>query len=304
LPLSPFLIYDAAIRIRVTKLSKLLVIFAGVSLFASAGSGTSANLKAGAQVSAAEWQRYKVADEEFSVLLPVAPAMSTTSIQYERNKTRRERTLAAYEGGVVFLIETFEKKGLSFDELLGRTDSCANTAPVSADGVAGKGCNFEDEHTIRTIKFFATNKNLYKFSAVTSKLGNHATAISKFFSSISFSNKSNADAVVEGPGEQPLSQTDSYARSSEVTVRARVITKPEPSYTIQARQNQITGTVVLRAILSMSGAVENITVVSELPDGLTERAIYSARQIRFIPAIKDGRFVSTWIQLEYNFDLY
>ena len=287
-----------------TKLSKLLVLVTGLSLFVAAVSGPSDLIRAGAQGAAPEWQRYKVDGEEFSVLLPVVPAMTTTEISYTVDKTRRERTLAAYADGVVFLIEAFEKKGLSFDEVLGRTDSCANTVPVSADGIAGKSCNFEDEHTIRTIKFFATNKNLYMFSAVASKLGNHATDASKFLSSISFSNKSNANAVVEGPGEQPLSRTDSYARSSEVTVRARVITKPEPSYTIQARQNQVTGTVVLRAILSVSGAVENITVVRELPDGLTGKAIDAARRIRFIPAIKDGRFVSTWIQLEYNFDLY
>lgn len=32
--------------------------------------------------------------------------------------------------------------------------------------------------------------------------------------------------------------------------------------------------------------------------------IDAAKTIRFIPAIKDGRFVSMWIQLEYNFNLY
>jgi hypothetical protein len=26
--------------------------------------------------------------------------------------------------------------------------------------------------------------------------------------------------------------------------------------------------------------------------------------LKFIPAVKDGRFVSMWIQLEYNFNLY
>jgi hypothetical protein len=44
--------------------------------------------------------------------------------------------------------------------------------------------------------------------------------------------------------------------------------------------------------------------VSGLPYGLTEKAIAAARQIRFQPAMKDGRAVSQFIQIEYNFNLY
>ncbi|MDT5059855.1 MAG: hypothetical protein QOH63_562, partial [Acidobacteriota bacterium] len=44
--------------------------------------------------------------------------------------------------------------------------------------------------------------------------------------------------------------------------------------------------------------------VSGLPNGLTERAIAAARQIRFTPAMKDGHAVSQYIQIEYNFNLY
>jgi len=90
----------------------------------------------------------------------------------------------------------------------------------------------------------------------------------------------------------------------DVTSKARVLDKPEPTYTESARKNQITGTVVLRAVFSSSGSVTNIHAVSGLPDGLTERAIAAARQIRFVPATKDGRPVSMWMELQYNFNLY
>lgn len=90
----------------------------------------------------------------------------------------------------------------------------------------------------------------------------------------------------------------------DVTSKARILEKPEPTYTEAARKNQITGTVVIRAVFSSSGQVTNISAVSKLPDGLTEKAIAAARQIRFIPATKDGHPVSMWFQLEYNFNLY
>ncbi len=90
----------------------------------------------------------------------------------------------------------------------------------------------------------------------------------------------------------------------EVSSKARVLSKPEPQYTEDARKNQVTGTVVLRAVFTSGGQVTGIKAVSGLPYGLTERAIAAARQIKFVPATKDGRPVSMYIQLEYNFNLY
>ncbi len=90
----------------------------------------------------------------------------------------------------------------------------------------------------------------------------------------------------------------------QVTERARVIAKPEPQYTEDARKNQITGSVVLRVVFSRTGEVTNIRAINPLPFGLTERAIAAARLIRFRPAMKDGRPVNVYMQLEYNFNLY
>ena len=92
--------------------------------------------------------------------------------------------------------------------------------------------------------------------------------------------------------------------AKDVTQKARIISKPEPQYTEDARKNQITGTVVLKAVLSSSGQVTSIRPVSQLPYGLTEKAIAAARAIKFTPAVKDGHTVSQWIQIEYNFNLY
>lgn len=90
----------------------------------------------------------------------------------------------------------------------------------------------------------------------------------------------------------------------EVTAKAVITSKPEPGFTEEARKNNVTGLVRLRAVLSSGGAVQNISVIKGLPDGLTEKAIAAARNIRFRPAQKDGRNVSQYIVLEYNFNIY
>jgi TonB family protein len=97
---------------------------------------------------------------------------------------------------------------------------------------------------------------------------------------------------------------DRIFTGKDVTAKARLISKPEPQYTEDARKNQITGTVVLKVVFASSGQVTNIRTVSGLPFGLTERAIAAARLIKFVPATKDGHQVSMWMQLEYNFNLY
>lgn len=90
----------------------------------------------------------------------------------------------------------------------------------------------------------------------------------------------------------------------QVTERARVLSKPEPQYTEDARRNLVMGTVVLRVVFSRTGEVTNIRATQALPFGLTERAIAAARLIRFRPATRDGRPVNVFMQLEYNFNLY
>ena len=91
---------------------------------------------------------------------------------------------------------------------------------------------------------------------------------------------------------------------SQVEQRARVLFKPEPTYTEEARRNQTEGTVMLRVVFASNGDVVQIRAVHTLPYGLTERAIAAARQIKFVPAVKGGHPVSVFMQLEYNFNLY
>lgn len=106
-----------------------------------------------------------------------------------------------------------------------------------------------------------------------------------------------------GPGGGSDNEGQTFA-GSQVEQRARVLFKPEPTYTEDARKNQITGTVMLRVVFASNGDVVQIRAVRTLPYGLTERAIAAARQIKFVPAVRGGRPVSVFMQLEYNFNLY
>lgn len=93
-------------------------------------------------------------------------------------------------------------------------------------------------------------------------------------------------------------------RVNEVSQKARIVSKPTPGYTEGARLNNVIGTVRLSAVLTASGQVTNIKPMNQLPYGLTEKAIEACRRIQFTPALKDGRPVSQFVTIEYNFNIY
>ncbi|HEX8282364.1 MAG TPA: energy transducer TonB [Pyrinomonadaceae bacterium] len=99
-------------------------------------------------------------------------------------------------------------------------------------------------------------------------------------------------------------ETPGIFRQTEVTTKALIIEKPEPGFTEEARNNNVTGRVRLRAVLGADGRVRNIAAIHRLPDGLTEKCIEVARKIKFKPATFNGAPVSQWVILEYNFNIY
>ncbi|HEV2763313.1 MAG TPA: energy transducer TonB, partial [Pyrinomonadaceae bacterium] len=115
------------------------------------------------------------------------------------------------------------------------------------------------------------------------------------------------DAVGDGstPGP-PAGETDHTGpfKGTEVTLKAVVTRRPEPQFTESARKFNVTGLVKLRLVLGADGRVGNISIVKRLPHGLTENAVAAARGIGFRPAEKDGRAVSQYIVIEYNFNIY
>jgi TonB family protein len=80
--------------------------------------------------------------------------------------------------------------------------------------------------------------------------------------------------------------------------------RPEPSITAEALMNNVSGTVRLRVELGAEGQIGEIEVLKGLPYSLTERAIESAKRIRFTPAKENGIAVSQIITIEYEFNSY
>lgn len=275
---------------------------------------TSAQVKTTTKSEQLPWKAYTVADEQFSVALPTMPALHTSKPFVDRiRKNRKQWELGCYADGVVYVIYVQEnpKPRQSLEDFIterGSGPGQVSESNVTRDGVMGK----ERSLPLSKVQLFATEDRFYSFGVLNASPDDPRSV--KFFSSISLKNKKGGIALVDGPGEayEPPVQSqpavdDASSRiftGRDVTQKARLAMKPEPFYTESARIGQVTGTVVLKCVFSSNGMVTNIRTVAGLPEGLTERAIDAARKIKFIPAMKDGKYVSMWMQLEYNFNLY
>lgn len=256
------------------------------------------------------WQRYTVKGEEFSVTLPTLPAMISSKVYETRlQKQRLERRLVAAADGVLYTVDVFEnpKPKQSLEEFVAEQDANsgydrATERNLIVNGFAGK--EFVSRHKTGMMQFFATEKRLYRFTAIGSRPED--AGVKQFFSSIVLGKKTEGTKVSDGPGiplENPAVVGRVYL-AKEVDIKARIISKPEATYTDRARLRDITGSVVLRLVFAANGQVTDIRVITGLPYGLTERSIEAARRIRFVPAMKDGQPVSTLMQVVYTFNLF
>jgi TonB family protein len=109
----------------------------------------------------------------------------------------------------------------------------------------------------------------------------------------------NASAMVGDPGVQTTRDP-----GGATTNPLSLVAKPRPGYTELARRFNIEGTVVLKATFLANGSIGDVTVVKELPWGLTEQAIAAARKIVFLPPTVGDTPVTSVRQIEYTFSVY
>jgi len=98
------------------------------------------------------------------------------------------------------------------------------------------------------------------------------------------------------PPPQPVARPPRVSRMMEGNLIHRV----QPAYPPLARSGRVQGVVVLRAIISRSGGIENLQVVSGHPM-LVKAAIEAVGQWRFRPYILNDEPVEVETQITVNF---
>ncbi len=98
----------------------------------------------------------------------------------------------------------------------------------------------------------------------------------------------------------PANQTEDGA----VTTPVKVIAKPRPAYTNNARYNNVSGVIRVLVLFDVSGKVTQAFIVKSLGYGLDEEALSAARGITYEPATRNGVPYAVVKMVEYSFEIY
>jgi TonB family protein len=103
--------------------------------------------------------------------------------------------------------------------------------------------------------------------------------------------------------QQESSKKKAHKMGEEGVTSPKLTYKVEPSYTEEARDAKIQGTVAVQVVVNENGIAEDIVIVRSLDDGLDEMAKQAIAQWRFEPGTKDGEPVPVLAMIEINFKL-
>lgn len=284
-----------------------------------------------------KWEQYSVPEKNVTVLMPRLPVAVNSS-----NLCFGEKTIdyAAYTDGAVYLLRTVSRmrsevlcaNKRSFDNesfeirLKGLRGTLKDFQEEKAEGGGLKGVKFTTKDRITLLLDDYANKRWFELWVEGGD--QNKPEVKKFLESLKIEKPTTgkdigggspfmlgdetvSDCVLEfKPPEKP--QGDPKKRNSTLIpvikdtdlTSPRLILKPKPPYTEEARKQQVRGKVELRVTFSSNGAISNIVTVTALSYGLREQAIAAALKIVFIPAVKNNKFCTTTRLVQYNFEIY
>ncbi len=110
-----------------------------------------------------------------------------------------------------------------------------------------------------------------------------------------------AATVFDAPAAAPEAHRPVPAANAIASAAVRILAKPKPQYTEEARRLRIEGEVWLEIVFRADGTVQIQRVIRPLGHGLDESAVAAARQIRFRPASDGSRNVDQIATIRVQF---
>jgi TonB family protein len=252
------------------------------------------------------WKEIATQDQEFSILIPGQPKIFLDAeLDFDGGVTlKNQRVYVVCGAGIAFIVELYDASNPRRD-VKGLLDNRSLIQKfdrdISLNGYNGKQYHRTSKDVFSNIQYYTGRKRIYVIQVIARDASN--PVITQFLSSLKLGAGATGSvapiAVALFPSTTPDSQ---IYMPDEVDRRAIPVWKPEPSYSPEALDKNVTGNVLLQVVITPTGQVSDATVLKGLGHGLNEKAIEVAKATLFIPAEKNGHPVSQYIKVEYNFE--
>jgi len=106
------------------------------------------------------------------------------------------------------------------------------------------------------------------------------------------------------PCEPAATDSESLILGSYVYVEElpEVIERPAPNYPNDARSANVSGTVLVQALIGKDGEVKSTAIVESIPK-LDKAAVQAVERWRFRPAMANGKPIAVWVAAPVKFTL-
>src|SRR6202140_1108115 len=120
------------------------------------------------------------------------------------------------------------------------------------------------------------------------------------------SGRGSAGVQTSGFGTQEIAQNTPHVQRMEtapLTTSVEITYKPNPVYTVEARNLKLEGEVLLEVQFAANGQLHVNRVVRGLGHGLDEAAVAAANKMRFKPALRNGQAADSTAVVHVVFQL-
>ena len=120
------------------------------------------------------------------------------------------------------------------------------------------------------------------------------------------SGRGSAGVQTSGFGTQEIAQNTPHVQrmeSAPLTTSVEITYKPNPVYTVEARNLKLEGEVLLEVQFAANGQLHVNRVVRGLGHGLDEAAVTAANKMRFKPALRNGQAADSTAVVHVVFQL-
>jgi TonB family protein len=109
------------------------------------------------------------------------------------------------------------------------------------------------------------------------------------------------ETKIETEPQAERADEDKVYSSKEVDVKARFTNRVTKLPSAHKRGCPVNGHVLVRVVLHKSGKITEATVIKGLGCSYDKDAAEAVRQLKFIPAMKDGQPVSQYVTIEFDY---
>ena len=271
-----------------------------------------------------DWKMLKVPAMEFSVEVPkyfdFKTNMPEPKVQLDQFKSRGE--FQSDDERFYLFVDTVNKNE-QFEKVMdffGKHLSAAKKRDLLENN--GGNAEFLDtDGYYHRVRFYKTLFRTITIQTVSTVKDSEAAV--RFINSFTFFTKNEKQTDVASAEQIPLrsdgnivrENSDDSNHSSPITnqrsdqakssyIPLRLTEKPRASYNKFAVFYNIQGLVRLRVTFGSDGTIGNIATIKKLPFGLVDTSIYAAQNMKFMPAERDGRPITTTRLVEYIFTIY